>query len=484
MTAAPPRLSRDDLPQGTARPAPGIVHLGLGAFFRAHIATYLADLMARDGGAWGVIGASLQSPAVRDRLAPQDHLYAAVELGPEGPRARVMDILSDVLVAPENPARLVVAMAAPGTRIVSLTVTEKGYCHEPATGRLREDHPDIVHDLAHPDAPRSAPGFLVAALDRRRRAGRRPFTVLSCDNLPENGRVLRRLVLDFAARRDAGLARWIEAEARFPCSMVDRIVPATTEADIATVAALTGRLDLAPVMHEPFRQWVIEDDFVDGTRPGLATVGAQLVGDVTPFEKMKLRCLNGTHSTLAYLGYLAGHATICEAASDPAFAALCTHLWQAEIIPTLSPPEGTDLAAYARTLLERYRNPAIRHATWQIAMDGSQKLPQRILGTIADNLAAGRPCPGLALAVVGWMKYASGTDEAGAAIDVRDPLAGRLKGLWQADPTPEGRAGAYLAHREVFGDLSDHAEFRATLKHACAMLEDHGARGAIERITR
>lgn len=480
----PIRLSGRDLPAGSRRPKPGIVHLGLGAFFRAHVATYLADAMAQSGGDWGVIGASLQSPATRDRLAPQDHVYTAVELGPDGRKHRLMDVVTDVLVAPEDPGRLLDVMAAPEIRVVTLTITEKGYCHVPSTGQLQTDHPDIRHDLAHPGRPRTALGFLVGALERRRSARQRPFTVLSCDNLPENGHLLRGLILEFAAARDKGLARWIEAEARFPSCMVDRIVPATTAQDIDAVCAATGRRDLAPVMHEPFRQWVVEDDFVAGVRPDLAAAGAEMVADVTPFEKMKLRCLNGTHSALAYLGYLAGHATICDAVSDPLFARLCNGLWHDEIIPTLAPPQDTDLAAYAHALLERYRNPAIRHATWQIAMDGSRKLPQRILGTIADNLEAGRPCPGLTLAVAAWMKYVSGLDEAGAAIDVRDPLADQLRGLWQDDPEAGARVDAYLAHRAVFGALADNAGFRSELARACEALERRGARGAIERITK
>ncbi|WP_425519566.1 mannitol dehydrogenase family protein [Thalassovita aquimarina] len=476
------RLSARDLPRGGKRPVPGIIHLGLGAFFRAHVATYLADAIAESGGDWGVIGASLQSPATRDKLAPQDNVYIAVELGPKDRDYRLMDLISDVVVAPEDPGHLIGLMAAPAIRLVTLTVTEKGYCHEPATGRLMTDHPVIAHDFAHPDSPRSAIGFLVSALDQRRRNGQRPFTMLSCDNLPENGRVLRGLVLEFAGALDPDLARWIETEARFPCCMVDRIVPATTEDDIAAVVEATGRLDLALVMHEPFRQWVIEDDFVDGDRPNLAAAGAEMVADVSPFEAMKLRCLNGTHSTLAYLGYLAGHATIHDAVSDPVFERLCRRLWRDEIIPILIPPQGTDLTAYAEALLERYRNPAIRHATWQIAMDGSQKLPQRILGTIADNLRAERPCPALTLAVAGWMKYVSGYDEAGREIDVRDPLADRLRGIWQAHPDPETRADAYLAQGTVFGMLAGQPGFRADLARACAELDIYGARGAAERV--
>lgn len=476
------RLSQADAP-GTTRPANGVVHLGLGAFFRAHVAMYLADVMASSGGDWGVVGVSLRSPAIRDTLAGQDNLYTASELGPDRRRFRVMDSVTTVLVAPENPDAVLAAMAAPTIRIVTLTVTEKGYHHEPATGRLRTDDPDILHDLAHPDTPRTALGFLVRALDLRRLAGHRPFTVLCCDNLPENGRMLRALVQEFAQATNPALAGWIETQGRFPSCMVDRIVPATTPADIQSVQTKTGRLDLAPVMHEPFCQWVVEDDFVDNDRPPLETVGVQMVDEVTPFEKMKLRCLNGTHSSLAYLGYLAGHATVHDAISDPVFADLCNKLWQDEIIPTLTPPQSTDLVAYAATLLERYRNPMIRHSTWQIAMDGSQKLPQRLLGTISDNLSQNRPCPGLMLAVAAWMKYASGQDEVGAAIDVRDPMADQTKGLWTNNLTARDRVDVYLRLGDVFGDLVESPTFRSALIDACDLLETLSARGAVDRIT-
>ena len=479
MPADAPRLRRAPCP----RPGIGIVHLGLGAFFRAHGAIYIAEAMAKSGGDWGITGVSLVRPDQRDALAPQDFAYTAVELGPDGATPRVIDVVGGVLVAREDPEAVLAAMADPGVRIVTLTVTEKGYCHEPSTGRLNPDHPDIVHDLANPEAPRSAPGFLVAALARRRAAGVAPFTVLCSDNLPSNGHVVRGVTLDLARLVDPSLADWIEAAGRFPSTMVDRIVPATKPEDIALVTELTGFLDLSPVMHEPFRQWVVEDDFVDGARPDLGAVGAQLVEDVTPFELMKLRMLNGTHSSLAYLGYLAGHETIAETVADAPFAALCRHLWRNEIIPTIAPPPGEDLAAYGDALLARYQNPAIRHRTWQIAMDGSQKLPQRILGTIADNRAAGRPCPGLTLAVAAWMRYVGGTDEKGAPIDVRDPLAARLRTLSDGASDAAGRVDALLGVGEIFpAPLAADAGFRADLTAALSELETAGARAAVARI--
>ncbi|MGY6705468.1 mannitol dehydrogenase family protein [Roseinatronobacter sp.] len=454
----------------------GIVHLGLGAFFRAHVASYIADAMAQHGGDWGVIGVSLQSAGVRDRLRPQGWAYTAVELTPDGEKPRVMTLLRDVLVAPEDPAAVLEAMAAPTTRIVSLTVTEKGYCHEPATGRLDKAHRDIAHDLEH-DLPKSAPGYLVRALQLRHARGLPPFTVMCCDNLPENGHVVRGVVLELARLIDPALADWIDAHGAFPSTMVDRIVPATTPDDLGRVAALTGLRDEAPVMHEPFRQWVVEDRFCAG-RPHWEVAGAQMVADVTPFEHMKLRMLNGTHSALAYLGYLAGHKTIADVMSDPVFVTYARKLWQSEIIPTLTPPEATDLAAYADALADRYANPAIRHRTWQIAMDGSQKLPQRILATLADNRAAERDSAGLVLALAAWMRYTSGFDESGAEIDVKDPLAPRLAALWRDEP--RDTVAGYLNMSEVFPEtLRQDEGFATQLSQALSGLLTKGARDMV-----
>lgn len=468
-----------DLRRTAPAPKTGIVHLGLGAFFRAHGAVYVQE--ADRTGDWGILGVSLQRPDVRDALGPQGGLYHALELGPDGQTTRLVTSVTAVLVAPEDPGAVLEAMADPGVRIVSLTVTEKGYCHNPATGRLNLEHSDIVHDLGNP-LPRSAIGFLTRALALRQDRGLRPFTVLTCDNLPENGRLVRGLVLDFATRLDPALGGWIAAEGRFPCTMVDRIVPATTAETLATVARLTGQTDAAPVQHEPFRQWVIEDDFVDGARPELGAVGVELVQDVTPYEHMKLRMLNGTHSALAYLGYLAGHETIADCMADPPFAAFVSALWRDEIIPALTPPSGANLRAYADQLAERYRNPGIRHRTWQIAMDGSQKLPQRILGTLADNLAAGRDSPGLILAVVAWMVYVGGVDEKGRPIDVRDPLAARLRTASDGQETPAGKVAALLAFGEIFPpDLA--LAIKPQVTRAYKSLIQQGARKTVESLT-
>ena len=460
----------------------GIVHLGLGAFARAHLALYTEDTFAAD---WGILGVSLQRPDQRDLLAPQDCLYTAVERGPEGATTRTVTCLTGVLVAPEDPEAVLAAMSAAGTRIVTLTITEKGYCHDPATGRLNLAHPTIAHDLAHPGAPLGAIGFLVEALRRRRAAGLRPFTVLCCDNLPANGRLVAKLVEAFAAQRDPDLAAWIAAEAQFPCSMVDRIVPATTPADVAEVMALIGVTDAAPVIHEPFRQWVIEDRFVDGARPPWEAARAQFVTDVEPFEHMKLRLLNGAHSALAYLGYLGGHETIAETMADRGYAGFVERLWRDEIVPVVPPPPETDLLAYVAALQARFSNTAIRHRTWQIAMDGSQKLPQRLLGTIRERLDRDLPLPALALVIAGWIRYTSGVDERGAPIDVRDPLADRLRSVqaeWPEDP--EARVKAVLNLEQIFGaDLPADERFVTAVIAAYRDLWARGARAAVAALT-
>lgn len=463
------------------RLAAGIVHLGLGAFARAHLCDFTEDVLEQDFGPWGIVGISLRRPDQRDRLAPQDGLYVALCREPAGATARVIGCLTELQVAPENPQAMLARVSAPGTRIVSLTITEKGYCLDPASGRLQDQHPDIRYDLEQPDAPRSALGVLVEALARRRAADLPPFTVLCCDNLPQNGELVARLVRDFASLRDDKLAKWIERHGAFPSTMVDRIVPATTESDIALATEMAGLYDAAPVTHEPFRQWVIEDRFVGARRPAWERVGAQLVADVAPFETMKLRLLNGSHSALAYLGYLGGHETIGECVADPAYRRYVQALWYDEIIPVTPAPPGADLAAYAAALLSRYGNPAIRHRTWQIAMDGSQKLPQRLLATIRARLARGLSIPRLALAIAAWMVYVGGIDEKGKAIDVRDPLAETFRrALTPAGHEPASRVAALLGIDAVFGrDLAASDPFRLAVIDAYAQLTTRGARSAI-----
>jgi fructuronate reductase len=474
------------LPAAVARPgydrgavAPGIVHLGLGAFHRAHMAVMTDAVLGAGARDWGIVAASLRSPETRDALAPQDGLYAVAVREDEAERLSVVGALRGLHVAPEDPEALLRAMADPRVRIVSLTVTEKGYCGDPATGALDEAHPDIRHDLADPARPRSAPGFLVEALRRRRDAGSPPFTVLSCDNLPSNGETAHRITARLGALRDPGLGDWIAAEASFPSTMVDRIVPATTAEDRARVAAALGLEDAWPVVCEGFSQWAVEDRFPTG-RPAWEAAGATFATDVAPFELMKLRMLNGAHSALAYLGSLAGHETVAEAAADPVFARFLEGLW-AEVIPTVPAPPGVDLRDYAARLLARFRNRALRHRTAQIAADGSQKLPQRLLEPLRAARSAGRPAPHLVLAVAGWMRHVVGVDERGAPVELRDPLLPRLREAAAPGPTdPRATASRLLGVREVFGDdLPQDPGFREAVAAALEDLVRRGSRACV-----
>ena len=472
------------LPAGTARPGydrgavrPGIVHLGVGAFHRAHQAAYTDAVLAAGDGRWGITAASLRSPDTRDALAPQDGLYA-LNIRGEADRLAVIGSIGRVLAAPEEPAALLDALCAPTVAIVSLTVTEKAYCRDPASGALDEAHPDILHDLSHPHAPRSALGWLAAAVARRRAEGLPAFTVLCCDNLPANGRTLRRLLARFAQLRSPGLGAFVEGEVACPDTMVDRIVPATTDEDRGRVAAALGLWDAWPVIAEPFTQWVVADRFPAG-RPAWEDAGVTLVADVAPFESMKLRLLNASHSALAYLGFLAGVETVADAMRDPGLAVFAARVMD-DAVPTLAVPPGTDVAGYKRALLERFRNPALRHRLAQIAADGSQKLPQRVLDTMRDRLALGLPVDTQALVVAGWMRYVTGMDERGKPMDVQDPAASGLAAAVQAaGPEADRLAPALLDMRPIFGTLGQDPRARSAVTAALARLHALGARRAV-----
>ena len=465
-----------DLPYDRSLVTPGIVHLGVGAFQRAHLAIYVDDIRGADP-SWGIIGASLRRPDTRAALAPQDFLYTLVVRDDVATHMRVVGALLDLLDATVQRDELLTAMADPRIRIISLTVTEKGYCHDPATGWIDPAHPDILHDLANPHVPVSVPGLIVRALEMRRAAALPPLAVLSCDNLPANGETTARVVTGFAEMRDDDLAQYIRREIAFPSTMVDRIVPATTEVDCALVKQVAGYLDAWPVVTEPFTQWVVEDRFPGG-RPPWERVGAELVADVRPFELMKLRMLNGSHSILAYLGYLGGCVHIAEAVANPLLRRLIHDFMTDEVMATLPVGLG-DLAVYRDLLLRRFANTALKHRTWQIAMDGSQKLPQRLLGTIRERLARGLAATRATLGVAAWLRYASGIDEHGKDIDVRDPLADRLKAALSAG-APVAALGRALNMNEVFGaDLPQSEVFRAELlKQYASLLE----RGALETV--
>lgn len=457
------------------RVSTGIVHLGIGAFHRAHQAVYTDDVLKAGDDSWGIVGVSLRSADTRDALAPQDGLYTLAIRDGDGEKLRVIGSIAKVLVAPEDSEAVLKVMSDPAVRIVSLTVTEKGYCYSPATATLDETHPDIVHDLQSRTSPRSAPGFIVEALRRRRAAGIAPFTLLSCDNLPANGETLQRVVTRFATLCDPELAAYIGDHVAFPSTMVDRIVPATTDSDRDAIAKATGLEDQWPVMTEPFSQWVVEDHFPSG-RPAWEKFGVTFVKDVSAFELTKLRLLNGSHSTLAYLGYLAGHETVSDTMLAEGFAPLIEALMDRDVTPTLPELPGFNLAAYKGQLRDRFRNPALKHRTWQIAMDGSQKLPQRLLNTIRVRLEHKQPFPHLALGVAGWMRYATGIDEKGGPIDVRDPLRDEIQTRIVGKTNAISIVDAYLSLKGIFGsDLPANEEFRQAVSAALQQILEKGA---------
>lgn len=445
---------------------PGIVHIGVGAFHRAHQAVYIDDLLASEP-KWGIIGASLRNADMANALNPQDGNYTLCVNGSEQSEYRIIGSILDVIDASSNCEALLQQLADPAIRIVSLTVTEKGYCLDPATGRLDQKHSEVNADLASPHAPSTVPGILVEALRRRKNNGIEAFTILSCDNLPNNGRTTRAAVVDMARLLDTNLAAWIEENASFPNSMVDRITPASTAEDNIQIAKHIGLDDAAPVITEPFTQWVIEDNFCNG-RPKFEEAGAMMVADVEAFENMKLRMLNGSHSTLAYLGYLKGHETVADAISNPVLSKLVTDMMTIEIIPALDMPKEVDLYAYRDALIERFQNKSLKHRTWQIAMDGSQKLPQRLLDSVRERIKNGEPYECLAQGVAGWMRYATGVDLDGNSIDVRDPMRDQLHQIGQEHLSNPGElVEAFTKIEAIFGtDLSQDLGFKQNITKA------------------
>ncbi len=401
----------------------GVVHFGPGAFHRAHQAFYFDRLLEKDA-TRAICAVSLKTASLRDALAPQDGLYTLIELD-ESPTLRALGAIREVLVAAESPAKVADRLCHPDTSIVTMTVTEKGYCLDGAGG-LDFAHPDIVHDLSQGEAPHSLIGWLVRGLELRRERGLAPYLVVSCDNLSGNGPTLRRAVLSFAARRGASLATWIERTARFPRTMVDSITPATDQALRERVAKATALEDAWPVQRERFVQWVIEEvDFA--AQPDWESVGVTVSRDVTAYERAKLRLLNGAHSTLAYVGLLAGLQTVAQAMAQPALRTFMERMMVEDIEPTLAVPRPGALAAYRQSILQRFENPAMRHQLAQIAWDGSQKLPIRILGTIADALQAGRSIVRLTVPIAAWMHFIRARARDG--IDIVDPLTAQLTAL-------------------------------------------------------
>ena len=445
----------------------GIVHLGVGAFHRAHQAVYTDDVLGRSGGDWGICGVSIHNPHVRDSLAPQDLLYSVNARNGEEVSRRVIGALREFIVAPEAPGALVARLADGAVSVVTLTITEKGYA--PGADVLEKD-------LRQPRRPHTAIAYLVAGLQSRRAAGASGLTFLSCDNLQANGRKLRAAVLEFAAALDPSLPDWVVANCRFPCTMVDRIVPAASENDYRDVTAALGLQDRAAVYTEPFCQWVIESDFA-GPVPPWDQVGASFVENIEPFETMKLRMLNASHSCLAYLGCLSARSTVVEALAAPGMEALLRQLMLEEIAPGLRGLGDFDLSVYCQSLLNRFANRGLAHPTAQIAMDGSRKLPQRLLPPLGVQLEQGRPGEATTLAVAAWLQFMRGRRDDGRALVISDPMAdnfARLAAHHGTDLT--GYLDAVLALDGVFDDaLRGDPRIRQALLHWLTLLDACGA---------
>ena len=480
------RLSPAALPAGIAGPAydratlaPGILHLGNGAFHRCHLAEYTEDALHARFGPWGIRAVNLAPPDLGPMLGPQHGLYIRELREGAGRDRRLIGAIRDNLTVTDGPGRdRALGWAAdPATRVITLTVTEKGYCHIPATGRLDPGHPDIVHDRAHPTAPRSAPGFVLQALRLRRAAGLPPPAILSCDNVPVNGTTLRGCVLDLAAPADAA---WIAETVAFPDTMVDRIVPATQGGDIAALAADTGLTDRALVVGEPFRMWVITDDS-RMILPDWAAAGALIVPDARPYELLKMRVVNGMQTALCHLGHLLGHRFMADVMADPMCAAFAARTIRAEVAPFLPHIPGIDTTAYVDGTLRRLRNTALQHATAQIATDGSRKIRQRLLDPLAEALAAGHAAPGLTLAVAAWMAHAGVIARTAPPRAVSDPVLGTVAAILDATgPDSAAYVAQLLAVAEVFPPgLAQRPGLSENLAMLVAALRGRGPRAVL-----
>jgi mannitol 2-dehydrogenase len=459
---------------------PSIVHVGVGGFHRAHQALYLDEIAERRlSSDWGICGVGLlpQDKQMEAALVPQQGLYTLVERSAEQDRARIVGSIVRYLFAPEHRETVLQMLADPATRLVTLTITEGGYAYNQVTGAFDLETPGVREDLAQPQAPNTVFGYLCEALDRRRRLGTVPFTILSCDNLPGNGNLARQMFTAFARLRDPVLASWMEEQVAFPNCMVDRITPHTTDEDRALVVHTFGIRDAWPVMTEPFLQWIVEDTFCNG-RPPLEEVGVQLVHDVRPYELMKLRLLNADHQALAYLGYLCGYRLVHEVLADQRFQTYLARLMDEEVTDLLQPVPGVDLTAYKRTLLTRLANPRIRDQVLRLCQDASNRVPKFLLPSIHEALAAGRPHRLMTLALAGWLRFLTGVDEQGQVIPIDDALAGVLQPLalqGREDPRP------LLTLHNLFGDLDQHSEFVEELAQALHMLYTQGAHTTLAR---
>ena len=461
---------------------PGIVHFGVGGFHRAHQAMYLDRLMS-DGKAldWGIVGVGVlpQDRRMYDALAAQDHLYTLVIKHPDGTlEPRVIGSIVGYLFAPDDREAVLARMVDPATRIVSLTITEGGYHVNQVTGELDTSDPALAADLEPGATPGSAFGFIVEALRRRREAGVPPFTVMSCDNIPGNGHVARKMLASFARLKDPSVAEFLETEVRFPNCMVDRITPVTTDADREALAERFGIEDGWPVVCEPFTQWVLEDDF-GGVRPPYEDVGVQIVEDVEPYELMKLRLLNASHQALCYLGFLSGYRYAHEVCQDKLFVDFLLAYMDNEGTPTLPPVPGVDLDRYKHQLIERFANPEVRDTLARLCAESSDRIPKWLLPVVREQLAAGREITRSVLVVASWARYAEGVDEEGQPIEVVDRLRDKL--VERAQHNREEPL-VFISDPDLFGTLASDGEFVTQYKAALKSLHEIGARATLESL--
>lgn len=461
----------------------GIAHIGVGGFHRAHQAFYTDTLMnTGEGLDWAICGVGLRAEdrRARDDLKDQDYLFTLFELGDgDDTEVRVIGAITDMLLAEDDTRALIDKLASPEIRIVSLTITEGGYCIDDSTGEFMAHLPQIQHDLAHPDTPTTVFGLLCAALARRRAAGTAAFTLMSCDNLPHNGAVTRKALLAFAALHDSPLRDWIDANVSFPNAMVDRITPMTSTRHRLQLADQHGVDDAWPVVCEPFVQWVLEDKFVNG-RPAWEKVGVQFTDDVTPYEDMKIKLLNGSHLALTYLGFLKGYRFVHETMNDPLFVRYMRTYMDLDVTPQLAPVPGIDLTEYKNTLVARFSNQAIADQLERVCSDGSSKFPKFIVPTINGLIADGRETKRAALVVAAWALYLKGVDEHGDTYSIPDPRAEFCQALVADDVLT---TQLLLAVEEIFGTaIPRSAEFVAAFEWCCNSLREVGVSRTLERV--
>jgi mannitol 2-dehydrogenase len=481
LASLPEKVLRPAYDRGQVRQ--GIVHIGVGGFHRAHEAVY-TEMLLNQGLAtdWGICGVGLRAEdrAMQAALAAQDCLYTLVELGDGADTAvQVIGAIGDFLLAEDGAEALIAKLASPDIRIVSLTITEGGYCTDDSTGEFNADLPQIRHDLAHLQAPRTVFGFLAEALVRRRDAGIPAFTLMSCDNLPHNGDVARKALLGFCALRDSALHDWVAANVSFPNAMVDRITPMTSDSHRARLLADTGIEDSWPVVAEPFLQWVLEDKFCNG-RPQWERVGVQFTDDVTPYEEMKIGLLNGAHLAMAYLGALLGHEYAHETMQDAQLRDYVRRYMDEDVTPLLAEVPGINLTEYKDTLIERFSNTAICDQVSRLCSDGSSKFPKFVLPTLLGQIEQGRALDRTALIIAAWCHYLRGVDEKGNRYPIPDPRAAWLA---EAFSDTDHLTDNFLALEDVFGKvIPQSAAFVAAFQRQLDRLQTLGVRATLEKV--